>query len=139
MAGLEVVVRPVVFPNIRPQAPRVLPALDDPTKGICTIGGGSGNVIDLPHSWSVSLSHSEPVKEQKRQVDKERHYQVDENGNVKKKNFIDVNRLKKVQLAGAVRDGLQTKYNLKFSDPPPPEVEGSVEVLEANKDIITDS
>ena len=39
MAGLEVVVRPIVFPDIRPRFRPALPAEDDPTKGFAVISG----------------------------------------------------------------------------------------------------
>lgn len=62
MAGLEVVVRPVVFPNIRPAAARALAIEDAPDKGIATISGGGGGIIDLPYSYSGSWSRSRMVE-----------------------------------------------------------------------------
>ena len=60
-AGFEVVVRPVVFPSIRPVA-RVFVPEDAPDKGIAVIGGSGGKLIDLPHSSSVSSSKSRMVE-----------------------------------------------------------------------------
>lgn len=78
MAGFEIVVRPVVFPNIRPAPAQSQAPASDPTKGICTIKGSSGKHIDLPFSWSISTSTSRP-KETKRRVDVVRVYQKDDN------------------------------------------------------------
>jgi hypothetical protein len=93
MAGLEVVVRPVVFPNIRPAPARALAPEDNPDQGIATLGGSGGRLIDLPHSFSTSFSQQRQT-ETKRLVDVERIYQVDEDGNINKQNFVDVERAK---------------------------------------------
>jgi hypothetical protein len=99
--GLEVVVRPVVFPNIRPTTPRVLlPTSDSPEQGLCVLGGGSGKFVSTSYSWSVNITKSKPKKEEKRQVDKKRIYQVDEQGNVEKGNYVDVEQTKKIKLKG---------------------------------------
>jgi hypothetical protein len=105
MAGFEVVVRPVVFPNIRPAPSRSLPPEDDPTKGFCVIKGSSGKVIDLPMSWSVSTSKTRP-QEVERTVDEVRVYQKRDDGTVNKKNFVDVNIIKKIKIA----DPIGVKY-----------------------------
>jgi hypothetical protein len=99
--GLEVVVRPVVFPNIRPTTPRVLlPSADSPDQGLCALSGGGGKFIGTSFSWSVNISKSKPKKEEKRQVDKKRVYQVDNDGNINKDNFVDVEQTKKIKLKG---------------------------------------
>jgi hypothetical protein len=113
MAGFEVVVRPAILPNIRPAPPRVLPPVNDPAQGMAVITGSGGNLIDLPHSFSVSLSRSLPQQEETRVVNKERVYQKDKNGKINKSNFIDVERLKKVRFNNA--DGA-TK--VLYADPP---------------------
>jgi hypothetical protein len=97
MAGFEVVVRPVVFPNIRPAPTRSLPPEDDPTKGFCVIKGSSGKVIDLPFSWSVSTSKTRPV-ETERRVDEVRSYQMEDDGTVNRKNFVDVEAANKITM-----------------------------------------
>ena len=92
MAGLEVVVRPVVFPNIRPPLPRILAPADKPDQGIATFSGSSGRLIDLPHSFSVSFSQQKKDVESKRMVNVERIHQMDDNGEINKDNYIDVER-----------------------------------------------
>ena len=57
MAGFEVVVRPVVFPDIRPAPARSLPPADDPTKGFCEITGAGNFPVQL--SFSSQVSHVE--------------------------------------------------------------------------------
>ena len=38
-AGFEVIVRPVILPNIRPASPRVLVPEDDPSSGVAVLSG----------------------------------------------------------------------------------------------------
>lgn len=99
MAGFEVIVRPAVFPNIRPAPPRVLAPEDNPEQGKATIGGGGGGVIGESYSSSISISRNRPT-EQKRRVDETRVYQKDDKGNVNKSNFIDVDVMNKVWMSG---------------------------------------
>jgi hypothetical protein len=113
MAGFEVVVRPMVLPNIRPAATRVLPPQDHPEQGIAVISGGGGGPIDLPYSMSVSYSSSAPATESKRQFDNERVHRVDEKGNVDKSTYVDIERLSRIRLE--YPDGPQ---KLLFADPP---------------------
>jgi hypothetical protein len=89
MAGLEVVVRPVVFPDIRPAQARSLPPADDPEEGFCEITGGGSFPVQLSFSQSVSTSKSKPV-ETERRVDEVRVYQMDDDGTVNKDNFVDM-------------------------------------------------
>jgi hypothetical protein len=56
MSGFEIIVRPVVFPNIRPAPSRSLPPEDDPESGRATLTGSSGQVIALSHSFNASGS-----------------------------------------------------------------------------------
>jgi hypothetical protein len=56
MAGFEVVVRPAVFPNIRPVPTRSLAPEDNSESGFATFSGSSGQVIALTHSFSASGS-----------------------------------------------------------------------------------
>lgn len=96
MAGFEVVVRPVVFPNIRPTPKRSLAPEANPEKGICEIIGSSGRIIDLPYNWSVSTSKGKAV-ETERRVDEVRVYQENDDGTVNRDNFVDIevaNRIK---------------------------------------------
>jgi hypothetical protein len=119
MAGFEVIVRPVILPNIRPTPARALAPEDNPDQGIAVLSGTGGKLIDLPRQWSVSSSKQNSQTETRRQVDKKRVHQVDEKGNINKQNYIDVETLKKVRLE--TNDG---PVKLIFADPPdPPNVE----------------
>ena len=97
MAGLEVVVRPVVFPNIRPPLPRILAPADNPDQGIATFSGSGGRLIDLQHSINDSISRQRTETQTKAVVDTERVYQVDKDGNINKDNYIDVDRTTKAR------------------------------------------
>jgi hypothetical protein len=116
MTGFEVIVRPVVFPNIRPQAPRVLAPASDPTQGIATIGGSGGRVIDLPHSWQVSSSHTVAQTETERTYDVDRIYKKDDGGVIDEDSgsYVDVERIKKAIMKDP--DGSATTYH--YADPP---------------------
>jgi hypothetical protein len=122
--GLEVVVRPVVLPNIRPAAPRVLLPSGSPESGLAVISGGGGKFFGTSHSWSFSISQQTPHKETKRQVDVLRVHQKNDDGTINNNNFIDVERLKKVRL-----DGGDTVQNVIYSNPRPPD---NVTVLETD-------
>lgn len=87
--GFETVVRPVVFPNIRPAPAQPLPPPDDPAKGIAKIHGASGQYIELPYSWSSNSSNSNPI-EMRRRYDVARVFQTDGQGNVNEDNFVDI-------------------------------------------------
>lgn len=126
-SGFEVVVRPMILPDIRPGPPRVLPATKDPTSGIATITGSGGSLIDLTFSESHSSSRSHAV-EKKRTVDVERIYHKDDQGNVDKSQFIDTERVKKLVMDEA---GVEKKYN--YAKPPERD---NVEILETDKVLI---
>jgi hypothetical protein len=87
--GFEVVVRPVVFPNIRPAPAQSRPPADDPNQGIATIHGSSGQFLDLQYSWSLNSSQSNP-NETKRRYDVARVYQMDDDKNVNRDTFVDI-------------------------------------------------
>jgi hypothetical protein len=95
MAGLEVVVRPVVFPDIRPAPARSLPPQDDPEKGFAVIKGNGAKSLTLTDSFSLSMSKSAPVETQRRE-DEVRTYQMDDDGTVNKDNFIDTRVANKI-------------------------------------------
>lgn len=95
MAGFEVVVRPVVFPNIRPAPTRSLPPQDDPEKGFAVIKGNPASSVGLSDNWNVSSSKTRPQESQRR-VDEARVYQMDDDGTVNRKNFVDVHAANKV-------------------------------------------
>jgi hypothetical protein len=124
MAGFEVIVRPVVFPNIRPAPARALAPEDNPEQGIAAITGSGGRLIDLAHNWSVSVSRNRPQQETKRQFSKERVYQKDKQGKINRDNFIDVERLSKIRL-----DTEQGPIKVIYNDPPKVD---NVEVIETD-------
>jgi hypothetical protein len=105
--GFEVVVRPVVFPNIRPAPAQPQPPADDPTQGIARIDGSSGQFLDLQYSWSANSSQSNP-NETKRRVDVARIYQMDDDGNVNQDNFVDVDVANKVWMDDGT---VQSRYS----------------------------
>ena len=92
MAGLEVVVRPVVFPDIRPRPTQPLPPKDDPDKGFAVIRGNGGSQVNCPQSYSASTTSSQHSEVQRR-VDKARVHQENEDGSVNKQNFVDMNAM----------------------------------------------
>src|SRR5580765_175682 len=95
--GFETVVRPVVFPNIRPAPARALPIEDAPDKGQAVISGGSNSVVDLPHSESHSGSQSRSV-EIRRIFDKARLYYTDPDGTLDKSQYWEFEVLRRIEL-----------------------------------------
>jgi hypothetical protein len=87
--AFEIVVRPIIFPDIRPAPARMLAPEDDPKKGICVIAGTSVHSVTLSHSTSWSVTHSNPV-ETERRVDEVRVSQKNEDGSINKSNFVDI-------------------------------------------------
>lgn len=98
MAGLEVVVRPVIFPDIRPRPRQALPPQDDPTKGFAVIQGNPTLSTSNSHSWSISMSRSNPV-ETERRVDETRIYQEEDDGTINRENFVDVEVANRITMA----------------------------------------
>lgn len=112
MAGLEVVVRPVIFPDIRPAPrPSVVPAETDPEQGLVVIRGSSAKTIDLPSSYSVSFTVTY-AREKQRQFDVARVYQIQARSGsssrsasgrsasgVNRDNYVDVEVVKQITLA----------------------------------------
>ena len=96
MAKLENIIRPVVFPKIRPPA-RVRSTLPEgeEAENVHVIRGGSGGFIDLPFSWSINTDRSKQ-QEVKRRVDEVRVHQMDEEGNVDEDIWIDVHLTNKL-------------------------------------------
>jgi hypothetical protein len=113
MSGFEVIVRPVVLPNIRPAPPRVLAPEDDPSAGIATLGGAGGKLIDMTQSEQHSWSRTKAV-ETKRKFVTERVYKVNPDGTVDKSTYIDVERIQDV----TTRDGNGIEQQVKYADPP---------------------
>lgn len=110
MSGLETIVRPVVFPNIRPAAPRSLAPEDDPERGVCVLSGSSGGLIDLSISENMSFSRSRS-NELKRRYDEVRVYQKEDDGTVNRDNFIDVQVVNRMWLQAG--DGTIQKARFK--------------------------
>lgn len=104
MAGFESIVRPVVFPDIRPMPKQsVRPqedSSDDPEKGMCVIRGTNGKIVQLPYSYNASSS-SNDATEIKRQVDEVRVYQREGDGTVNRKNFVDIEVANKMWMKGS--------------------------------------
>jgi hypothetical protein len=99
MAGFEIIVRPVVFPNIRPTPTQSLIHEADPTKGFAVINGNGAKQFNMPYSWTASSSKSHPIESQ-RQVDTARIYQKDDDGKINKSNFVDVSATNKLWMTG---------------------------------------
>lgn len=126
MAGLEVVVRPVVFPNIRPSPAQSQAPANDPEKDIAVIKGSNGRHIDLPFSWTISTSSSRP-KEVKRRYDVARVYQKDDDGAVNQANFVDIEVANRMWLDDG---GIETRYSYtKVKDDP----ENGIEIRKTNQ------
>jgi hypothetical protein len=94
--GFETVVRPVVFPNIRPAAARALRIEDAPDKGIAVITGGSNSVVDIPLSYSSSWSKHRMV-EVKRTYDKVRIYYTRPDGTLDQSKYWEFEVLRSIQ------------------------------------------
>jgi len=130
MAGFEVIVRPVILPVIRPARARLLAPADDPAQGITTLSGSGGKLIDLTFSETNSWSKSHQVETQ-RTVDRERVYQKKPptpehpEGEIERENYIDVERVRKLEMRGPNGELLRYDYAL-------PSRSDNVEVLQEN-------
>ena len=94
--GFETVVRPVVFPNIRPAPARALRIEDAPDKGIAVLTGGSNSVVDLPFSYSGSWSRHRMV-EVIRKFDKARIYYTNPDGTLDRSRYWEFEVLRSIQ------------------------------------------
>lgn len=117
MAGFEVVVRPVVFPDIRPAPAQPVPPADDPDKGFATINGNGGKSFTLQWSYNSSGSTSQRF-EKERVVDEARVYQKEKNGKINKKNFVDIKAAKKIKMNGPPSDNSQNRPSFGFGQGP---------------------
>ena len=111
MAGFEVVVRPVVFPNIRPPAPRALAIEDAPDKGLATISGGGGGIVDLPRTFSSSWSRSRMV-EVRRSSDTARLYYTRPDGSIDYSKYWDFGVLRWVEFRQGGKTPVRQEYAL---------------------------
>ena len=98
--GLEVVVRPVVLPNIRPAVPRRIAPPDDPTKGLAALSGGGGRVHRHLVKFQRQLFEVRTAREtDARQVDSRGSIRrMNPDGTINKNNFIDVERTEESRL-----------------------------------------
>jgi hypothetical protein len=129
--GFEVVVRPVVFPNIRPAPAQPRPPASDSTQGIARINGSSGQFLDLQYSDSINQSSSNP-KEVKRRYDTARVYQMDDDGNVNKDNYVDINVVNKF----GMKDGRGVASTYSYA---PAKEKKNVVIIHKNRiDIVDD-
>ena len=95
--GFETIVRPAVFPNIRPAAARTLPIADAPDKGLAVIsGGGASSVISLPYSETHSWTKSRMV-EVKRHFDKARIYYTNPDGTINRNEYWEFEVLTRIE------------------------------------------
>jgi hypothetical protein len=99
MAGFEIVVRPAIFPDIRPAPAQPVPPADDPNKGFATIHGNGGHQFTTSSNYSCSISSSQRT-EIKRREDEARVYQMKDDGKINKKNFVDIRAPNKVWMKG---------------------------------------
>ena len=93
MASFEGIVRPVVFPNIRPAQAR--PLVPGSGQEAYVIRGSSGQTLELTITTSASVTVASSVEED-REFDTARVYQEEDDGVFNKENFIDVQVAKKI-------------------------------------------
>ena len=111
--GFETVVRPAVFPNIRPPAARALAIEDAPDKGLAVItGGGVSGVINLPHSESHSWTRTRVV-EVKRHFSKARIYYTRPDGTLDYSKYWEFEVLTAIEY---LENG-QTSWGQQFAKP----------------------
>jgi len=126
MRGFEVVVRPVVFPNIRPGPTRSLAPDEDPEKGLVVLGGSGGGLIGLTYSESLSWSKSKQT-EVKRRFDVQRVHQKEKDGTINKENFVEVERTNKIVMRDDATGVEETQHFAK--DPYPAD---NIETIQKN-------
>lgn len=100
MATFEYIVRPAVFPDIRPRPSSTVTVPNDPKQGRAVITGSSAKIVSLPYSYSMSFSETRRVETQRR-VDRVRVYQQLDDGTVNEENFVDVDVASKVWMRQA--------------------------------------
>jgi hypothetical protein len=124
MAGFEVIVRPVVFPNIRPAPARSLPPEDDPDKGLAVLSGGGGKLVALTYTHSMHFDRSfQHLQEVERTVDLERVHQKEEDGTISQTNYLDVEVVRRM----VRRDPVGASHFVKYARGEPPD---NVEILQ---------
>jgi hypothetical protein len=117
MAGFEIVVRPAIFPDIRPAPAQPVPPADDPNKGFATIHGNGGHQFSTSSSYSVSASSSQR-SETERRSDEARIYQKEDNGKINKKNFVDLRAPNRIKMKGPPSPKVQDRPSFGFGQGP---------------------
>lgn len=117
MAGFETVVRPVVFPDIRPAPAQPIPPPVDPTQGFATIRGNGGKTVSFSNSYSSTISSSQR-SEIERRVDVARVYQKDDKAKINKKNFVDIEAVNRLKVKGPPSAGTNNKPSFGFAQGP---------------------
>jgi hypothetical protein len=113
MAGFETVVRPVVFPDIRPRAKQSLPPPNDSASGFAVIRGNPAQSVGMSDNWSVSTSQQRP-QETERRFDVMRVSQMNDDGSVQPENFVDLEVANRITMRDS-KGGL-TKYSYARMD-----------------------
>jgi len=117
MAGFEIVVRPVVFPDIRPAPAQPVPPADDPDKGFATIHGNGGHQFSTSSSYSASASSSQRTEIERRE-DEARVYQKKDNGKINKNNFVDIRAPNRIKMKGPPSQKAQDRPSFDFGQGP---------------------
>lgn len=107
MAGFEVIVRPVVFPDIRPSPPRTLSPENDPGQGVAVLGGAGMESIQQSYNMQTGWTRSKPG-EKERTVTTQRIYQKETDGTINRDNYIDVDVATQFKMLEG--DGTEKKY-----------------------------
>jgi hypothetical protein len=127
--GFENIVRPSVFPNIRPAPAQPVAPPDAPDKGVAVFSGGGGKLVALPFTSSMSFSRSKQHQhEVERTVDVKRVYQKEEDGTINKTNYLEMEVARKMKAVDP--NGIYTWINYETKENP-----DNVEDIEKNKTI----
>jgi hypothetical protein len=113
MAGFEVVVRPAIFPDIRPAPAQPVPPADDPNKGFATIHGNGGHEFTTSSSYTANASSSTHSEIQRRS-DEARVYQKKDNGKINRKNFVDIEAPNRIKMKGPPSQRNQDRPSFGF-------------------------
>ena len=111
----DLLVRPNVSPDIRPNPAQLISPSGNPEIGKAIFGGVGTQVIKLTTSVQQSWSRSKPV-EIRRQVAVERVYQKEKDGTINKDNYVDVERMKRLE----TQESNGEKKMHYYADPPMP-------------------
>jgi hypothetical protein len=107
MGNFETIVRPVVFPNIRPVQSRSVAPENDPEQGLAHINGQGGQIVSLPYNFTQNISRTKQ-QEFKRRVDEVRIFQKEGEGDdatINRDNYLDVQVTDKLWMKQSGRGG----------------------------------